>query len=232
MCKASKPTQDAANEWQGAYDFFNAELFGGELPNCLITTKSQSRSRGFFAWDSWNNAATSEKTDEISMNSLLFSMQAMEITLSTLVHEMVHLWHYRCDNATFSKTTHNKAWADKMESVGLMPSTDGTKTGARTGRSCTHYIIEGGIFEKAASKLIQGGFGVTWMQPGAEIKSAAGGVVTGAGAVPVTAARTAKRASKTKFSCGNCGANAWAKSSAKLLCGETDCKAAPMVAAD
>lgn len=223
MCTTSKPTAETASEWQHAYDFFNTELFGGELPNCLITVKAQPRSRGFFAWDRWDNQQTAEKTDEISMNSLLFAHQGLNVTLSTLVHEMCHLWHYRCEPETFSKTYHNKHWADKMETVGLMPTVDGTKTGARTGRSATHYIVEGGVFEAAAALLIERhGFGLTWAEAGGVAPSGtptAGGVVTGAGVLPVTASRAKKRASKTKFSCWDCGANAWAKDSAKLLCG-------------
>jgi hypothetical protein len=236
MCKASKPTADTATEWQAAYDFFNVELFGGELPNCLITVKAQPRSRGYFAWDRWDNQITAEKTDEISMNSLLFAHQSLDVTLSTLVHEMAHLWHFRIEPETFSKTYHNKAWAAKMETVGLMPTTDGTKEGAKTGRSCTHYIIEGDVFEAASAKLIADGFGLTWAETGivstTPTGGAAGGTVTGAGVLPVTASRAKKRASKSKFTCETCGSNAWAKASAKLLCGNHEDGPEPMAIND
>ena len=62
MCNTSKPTQDVATEWQEAYNFFNRELFDGELPECLITVKAQPMSRGYFAWDRWENLKSKEQT--------------------------------------------------------------------------------------------------------------------------------------------------------------------------
>lgn len=34
---------------QMAYDFFNAELFNGSLPNVLVTLQRKARTRGYFA---------------------------------------------------------------------------------------------------------------------------------------------------------------------------------------
>ena len=140
------------------------------------------------------------------------------------------------DRETFSKSYHNKHWADKMELVGLMPSTDGTPNGKRTGRSCTHYIIEGGVFEAAANKLIGTGFGLTWADSLEGMQKPAtggeqGGKVTGSGAIPVTPKRAAKRKSKTKYSCSHsmCKSNAWAKSGMVLYCGDHETKPYLMV---
>lgn len=38
--------------------------------------------------------------------------------------------------------------------------------------------------------------------------------------MPVTAEGKAKKASKTKFTCPDCGQNAWAKPDAALICGD------------
>ena len=34
--------------FQQAYDFFNAELFGGSLPHVLVTLQRHAKARGYF----------------------------------------------------------------------------------------------------------------------------------------------------------------------------------------
>ena len=40
------PTREIYDELQTAYDYFNVELFGGELPPCLITLQREKRTYG------------------------------------------------------------------------------------------------------------------------------------------------------------------------------------------
>ena len=46
------PTEEAYAELRSAYDFFNAELFAGRLPACLITYHRNRRTYGYFCWRS------------------------------------------------------------------------------------------------------------------------------------------------------------------------------------
>ncbi len=73
---------------------------------------------------------------------------------ATLVHEMVHLWQQDFGKPSRS-CYHNKQWASKMESLGLMPSDTGLPEGRKTGQHMTHYIMAGGLFEKAFQSIAQ-----------------------------------------------------------------------------
>ena len=50
---------------------------------------------------------------------------------------------------------HNREWAARMETLGLIPSDTGRPGGKRTGQSMGHYVSDGGPFEQAA-KLLRG----------------------------------------------------------------------------
>ena len=43
------PTRTTYQGLTEAYDFFNARLFGGRLPRCLITMQRQKAAYGYFA---------------------------------------------------------------------------------------------------------------------------------------------------------------------------------------
>jgi hypothetical protein len=76
-----------------AYDFLNMELFSGALPPCLITVQRKQGSFGYFSGERFQNTANQEEiTDEIALNPAHFATRSPEQVLSTLVHEMVHLW--------------------------------------------------------------------------------------------------------------------------------------------
>ena len=109
---ALKPTKETYNEMQVAYEFFNENLFCDSLPNCLITLQREKRTLGYYSPDRFVNKSQI-KTDEIAMNPSYFSIRSIEETLSTLVHEMVHLWQEHFGKPGRARY-HNKEWADKM----------------------------------------------------------------------------------------------------------------------
>jgi hypothetical protein len=96
---------------------------------------------------------------------------------------------------------HDRQWAAKMKEIGLQPTDTGAPGGKETGQSVTHCILAGGAYAKAYAKLRTRGFQLRWqsLSAGPQAK--------------------AKRASKTKFTCPDCGQNAWAKPDALLICG-------------
>ena len=206
----TKPTGEYL-AFQQAYDFFNAELFGGQLPDCLITLQRKHGARGYF-WAAQFSARTADQaTDEIAMNPETFATRTDAEILSTLVHEMCHLQQHHFGKPS-RNAYHNAEWGAMMRAVGLVPSATGQPGGKTTGQKMTHYIEDNGHFARACARLQQTGFVLRWQAAGRGI----GGD-----------AAAKKRASKTKYTCEECGQNAWAKPGARLICG--DCEL-PMIA--
>jgi len=206
---STTPTEEAYSELQRAYDFFNAALFHTTLPPCLITMQRKNRTYGYFCGDRWANHAGTVR-DEIAMNPVHFVSRSVEEVLSTLVHEMVHLWQHHGGTPSRSGY-HNGEWADKMEAVGLVPTDTGKPGGKRTGQRVTHSIQEGGPFAKASQQLLTEGFMVSWHDRAAEDAEGR--------------ARAKKKANtRMKYTCPDCGVNAWAKPGIVLICG--DCQVA------
>ena len=192
--------------FEQAYDYFNDSLFNGELPSCLITLQRKARCYGYFYRESFSARLNdSMVTDEIALNPDTFENRSDMEILSTLVHEMVHLWQCHRGKRISRKAYHNAEWAGKMEQIGLMPTDTGEPGGKRTGQKMTHYVIDGGPFLVEAQKLIGSGFKLTWQCRSAD-----------------ASARRKQPRSKMKYSCPECGQNAWAKPDAKLMCGECE----------
>jgi predicted SprT family Zn-dependent metalloprotease len=162
------PTLTYANELQLAYDHFNAELFAGELPHCLITMQRKPRTMGYYSHERFFNAQ-GERRSEISINPEYLANYPLQETMQTLVHEMVHLWQFHFGTPS-RRGYHNREWAEKMKAVGLMPSTTGRPGGAQVGEKMSDYAIAGGVFLASLDRLMASDFAVTWRdrfaQPG------------------------------------------------------------------
>lgn len=228
-----QPTLITANEFQLAYDHFNATLFGGELPQCLITLQRTTNCMGYFSHKRFVSDAGT--TDEIAMNPEFFASNPMQETLQTLVHEMTHLWQYHFGTPS-RRTYHNAQWADKMEAVGLMPSSTGAPGGARTGQHMADYAIVGGRFLAECKVLIESKFRIsfgdriartvgrpepTTVDAEPSLLALATAPIKSAQIEPYVASKVV-RADRAKFQCGTCELNAWAKPSAKLICGSCE----------
>lgn len=198
----NNPTEKTYTSLQQAYHLFNKELFAGILPHCLITMKNNNKkSYGFFSSKQFKNTTSSEVTDEIALNPLNFKNRTTQEVLSTLVHEMVHLWQYH--NGKASKGYHNKQWSLKMQEVGLIPSNTGMAGGKTTGQQMTHYILTGGAFDIASKPLVSS-------------------TILYSEQVANEAIAKKKAQSKTKYTCDTCEVNAWAKPNTHLICGHCD----------
>ena len=186
--------------FQEAYDFFNKELFAGSLPHVLVTLQRHANTRGYFAADRFTGRIKETAAHELALNPDSFTGRTDEQILSTLAHEMAHVWQ-QAHGTPPRRSYHDREWAAKMKEIGLQPTTTGEPGGKETGQSVTHYIIPGGAYAKAYAKLKARGLRLHW-QSAPEGKQA-----------------KAKKASKTKFTCSDCGQNAWAKPDALLICG-------------
>lgn len=191
------PAQTAA--YQAAFDHFNATLFGGELPHVILNFSRHAKSLGFFAPERWSESGPEgeDGIHEISLNPAHLADRSPRETLSTLVHEMAHLWQ-QVHGKPSRSGYHNREWADKMEAIGLMPSSTAAPGGARTGQRVSHYIIEGGAFDRAFQ---------------AAPESCKLPYVCSDGA------RAARGVRKTPYTC-SCGVKVWGKGGLRVICGE------------
>lgn len=198
------PTDETYTAFQRAYEFFNRELYNGELPDCLITLQRRKRSCGYFSPQKFRHIHQGIVTDEIAMNPAFFMEHGEIEILQTLVHEMAHLWQ-----AHFGKPSrggyHNKEWAAKMESLGLMPSDTGEEGGKKTGQSMSDYPIQGGDFLAACGKLLATGFHIPWGDvPDEKTEASQGG----------------NGSNRLKYTCPGCGSNIWGKPKLNVVCGD------------
>lgn len=197
----NNPTEEY-DVFEKAYDFFNAKLFGGKLPLCLITLSRRAKVYGYFAPERFISRGNGDqRVDEIALNPDGFEDRTDKKILSTLVHEMVHLWQQHFGEPPRT-CYHDREWANKMEEVGLMPTDTGMTGGKKTGQKVTHLVIENGNFDLTVDEMIQTGFKLNWQScaPPEEEKE--------------------KKKSKVKYTCPVCEQNAWAKPEASLVCGK------------
>lgn len=197
--EAITPAQYRA--FQTAYDYFNRKLFQGGLPHVLVTLQRHANTRGYFAAHRFGGRSDETTAHELAMNPDTFTGRTDEEILSTLAHEMAHVWQHTHGTPP-RRAYHDREWAAKMKAIGLQPSTTGEPGGKETGQKVTHYIVEGGAYTKAFAELAATGFVLRWQS------------------IPWDGERRAKaRASKTKYTCPVCQQNAWAKPNAALICG-------------
>lgn len=192
------PTEETYGSFYTAFSFFNEALFKGELPDCLITMQRSKRSKGFFASERFGHRRGTEIVDEIALNPGTFLDRTDREIISTLVHEMVHLWQFHFGKAG-RRGYHNKQWAAKMREIGLIPSHTGEPGGKQTGQSMTHYIEEGGSYDIEWGALAESGFTLEY-QDRCAIK-------------PVDIQKV-----KVRYACPVCSIHVWGKPALHIVC--------------
>lgn len=217
------PAIQASAELQYAVNHFNAELWDRQVPNPILTYTNKPNCLGYFAPDKFERA-DGLVVSEIALNSAYLAVRPIELSLSTLTHELVHAWrHYLGPpNRKGSKGGggyHDTVWSDEMERIGLMPTNTGLPGGRRTGYRVTHFIIKDGLFDLSCRELLDSGFQISWADRVVRANSTDDGF--GSDGEDPTNAKVRKR-DRIKFTCSNtkCGLNAWAKPSALLMCGQ------------
>ncbi len=222
--KILRPTIEAYNAHENAFDFFNNNLFvrlyGTLLPSVMLTMPKHARFQGYFLGKSWGHAQDKDaKASEIALNPRFFS-SSLEVC-QTLVHEMAH--HAQAEMPKIfgkpgARGYHNKNFARLMIRLGLMPSSTGKPGGKQTGNSMSDYPIPGGPFLQSYDTFIASGFEINWraLCP----QQGSGGALDGSDEMSAEDQLSdTKRRSKTKYSCSGCGLNAWAKPDVSLTCG-------------
>jgi hypothetical protein len=196
-------TQLEYKAFQYAYDFFNMALFGDSLPQVLITLHRRAHSKGYFVPERFDGRLDPSAVHELALNPDQFTDRDDCEILSTLVHEQVHVWQQTYGTPS-RRGYHNREWADHMKQVGLAPSSTGEPGGKETGQRVNHYIVEGGPYAQAYAHLAATGYVLHWQSK------------------PESVQGRGKTASKTKYTCPDCGLNAWAKPDAHLVCGDCE----------
>lgn len=209
-----KPTAEY-NSFQVAYDFFNAILFGGKLPQCMITLNRKKGAGGYFWPNKFVDRDLTKATDEIALNSDSFHKHDDRFILSILVHEMAHLWQQHFGSPS-RNGYHNMQWVGKMLELGLQPvSFD--NPGKMTGQKVSHEIMPDNAYDTAYRRLVATGFVLTWQSVPEGVRVVDGEIVRpDDGAPPPPKPPT----SKVKYQCPQCKANAWAKPDSNLVCGD------------
>jgi ribosomal protein S27AE len=191
------------NVFELAYDYFNKKFFDNNLPQVIFTLECKARSLGHFGFERFESRNDSKKrVSVLSLNPEGFVGRTDLEILSTLLHEMVHVWEaYLVEPVRDGY--HTKVWGGMMEEVGLTPSSNGEQGGKKTGQKMSHYITDGGPFVDVAGAFLTE-HKVEWESRLAEAKEK----------------KDKKKATRKKYTCPNCDANAWAKNEISLICGK------------
>lgn len=194
-----------------AFALFNERLFDGALPDLLITYQRKAGSCGYYSPARFERRDGKERVPELALNPAVFREQSDMEILQTLGHEMAHHWQWSYGKP--SRTGyHNKEWAAKMESLGLMPSDTGKEGGKKVGQKMADYVIPGGRFEVVARALLASGFHFNFQS----VERLAYG---GGGGEGEEGENEPKERNKIKYSCP-CGQNVWGKPDLSILCGK------------
>ena len=222
------PSLQACAELQFALNYFNQAFWNGQVPDPILMYTSKPNCFGYFAPDKFERS-DGKVVSAIALNSAYLAVRSDRVSLSTLEHEAVHAWrHYLGPlNRKGSRGTagyHDSVWADEMERIGLIPSSTAAPGGKRTGYRVSHYILPGGMFDQVCSELLATGFRISWADRIVRPNSGDfcfGASEAGGESVGPNAALKAKKRDRIRFTCPvkSCGLNAWAKPSAKLICG-------------
>lgn len=155
------PTNDIYQALLTAYTHFNDRLFDSSLPPCLIVLQRKAKTMGYVSTGRWVNASGG-LTDELAVNPEFFLGYPIIEVMATLTHELSHIWQAHHGNPG-RRGYHNTEWAEKMRSIGLIPSDTGKPGGKCTGESMGDYALLDGAFYRACVDLQKTGFGLPWL---------------------------------------------------------------------
>lgn len=217
------------------YDRFNERLFDGRLRGCVLTFEDRGQHCGYYREGGFIGRDGEERRDEICLNPRHFLANTGDLELlQTLVHEQVHQWQFQFGKPSL-RTYHNREWADKMLSFGLVPSDTGKPGGKMTGQKMADYPAEDGAFLKIAGEILASKRLITWYKEGVAIRRAqeyaaapsadapemvATLAATLAVPDPETPTPTPKAAGKVSYKCPKCSVRVWGKPDLSLICGK------------
>lgn len=144
MCKKRKiyTMSELSAAMMAAFNKINADWFGGELEKVIITFE-EGYKKGAYGWictdKDWEQNGTARYHINISSDYLDRSVYAV---ISTLVHEMCHLYNLQNGKQDTSRSGiyHNKVFKDTAEAHGLNVEHVDKACWCRT--SCTEQLMQ------------------------------------------------------------------------------------------
>lgn len=114
---------NAVTELKNIYDNLNRDYYEDKLPEVVITIQSSPKGKayGWYAKDRWGVETDKEKAfDEINISAEYLS-RPIENIVSTMQHEMVHLYCAMNDikDTSNNNVYHNKKFKEEAEQRGL-----------------------------------------------------------------------------------------------------------------
>lgn len=179
----------------------NTDLFDGKLDMPIITIQNTPRAYGHVTiYKEWSNRH-GEKQHELNIGAGTLN-RPIEYLVSTMVHEMVHLWNIQegIQDTSRGGTYHNKKFKEAAESRMLHIDHDPTIGFSITSPTdeLIDYIINKGWEE------------ISMNRDGLGFSSGTAG----------TAGRTPKPSSTRKYQCPKCGNSVRATKSLNIICGD------------
>lgn len=191
------------------YRELNHDKFNGELEEPVITIQSTPRCYGHVTVGKVWKIDGQEEQFRYELNIGAGTLdRPIENVVSTLLHEMVHIYHLQNDIQDCSRggTYHNKKFKEKAESVGLIIDYD-----KKIGWSITSPSEE--LIEYIISK--------DWQDIRINRNEYCGLAGTGKTGKGTSSGDTEKKASSTrKYICPCCGASVRATRTLSIVCGE------------
>lgn len=191
------------------YRQLNTDKFDNQLETPVITVMSTPRAYGHVTCGKvWKAKDVSRYELNIGAGTL---NRPIENVVSTLLHEMVHIYHLQNNIQDTSRggTYHNKKFKAKAESVGLVIEYD-----SRIGFSVTSPS------EALTDYIIAQGWSDILMNRSEVLR-----ISTGEGAASSGEDAPAKRPSSTrKYICPSCGMSVRATKTVNILCGDCNVK--------
>ena len=198
------------------YRQLNADMFNGELVTPMITIQSTPHSYGHVTCGKvWKRK--DEQTYELNIGAGTLD-RPIENVVSTLLHEMVHIYNMMNDIQDCSRgnTYHNKKFKEKAESVGLRIDYD-----KRIGWSITSPT------EELIDYIIEHEWSDIMINRNEHVKLPLSGI-GGKSGTDDTSAPTKKPSSTRKYICPCCGMSVRATRTVNIIC--ADCAEVMVVA--
>jgi len=213
-----RPSIESTAEILFAADKINAHCFKGRIPEFIVSYIQKKNVPSHFQPNRFQRA-DGDLVHGLAFNSTLQGIRNQKDSLTTIGYELTRLARYEFGpinqrGGRGSNGYHDKPWAMLAESIGLQPSDTGLPNGKITGSKMSYYLIEGGPLEIAIQELLDIGFRINWHDR--LTFQNIGATDNFEEEIP------APKKDRIKFTCKNCGLNAWAKPSARLKCESCD----------
>lgn len=213
--KQTTRTSRAAGYLEKMFRALNQDFFGGEIDEPIITIQNKSDSYGHVTvLKTWSIKGQEEKRHELNISSA-YMARPIEEVVSTMLHEMVHLWNLKnnIQDCSRGQTYHNKKFREKAIEIGL---------------NCEHHLKYGWTLTSASEKIIDYIISKGWteldMTDGIDFSQLFTGRGTKGGTddagTPTTVTPPKTKSNSRKYVCPHCGMIVRATKVVNVMCGD------------